>query len=151
MNELSQWLDDLAVGTEDAEAAEAAFRAELARRIKALAEARAFAFRKLNLMRAICDAVSSAGDEETAVANGLAVLRTRLGWAADSEARAEIISRFAPVCVAAFARLGEDGIAPKEEPASALAAFEEWYATARGSPFWILFETYMPETPLVDF
>ena len=32
-----------------------------------------------------------------------------------------------------------------------LAQFEAWYREAHGTPFWILFEHYMPETPLVDF
>ena len=44
----------------------------------------------------------------------------------------------------------EEGQEPPD-PAAALAAFEAWYQGARGTPFWILFETYMPETPVVDF
>ena len=32
-----------------------------------------------------------------------------------------------------------------------LAAFEEWYAQTHPVQFWVLFETYIPETPLVDF
>ncbi len=32
-----------------------------------------------------------------------------------------------------------------------LKAFEEWYAQTHPQPFWILFENYMPETPVVDF
>jgi hypothetical protein len=33
----------------------------------------------------------------------------------------------------------------------ALAAFEAWYAGNRPTPFWVLFEHYIPETPQVDF
>jgi hypothetical protein len=32
-----------------------------------------------------------------------------------------------------------------------LAEFERWYRETHPNPFWKLFETYMPETPVVDF
>ncbi len=32
-----------------------------------------------------------------------------------------------------------------------LKEFESWYAAKHGSPFWVLFENHMPETPVVDF
>jgi hypothetical protein len=32
-----------------------------------------------------------------------------------------------------------------------LAGFEHWYAETRGSPFWLLFEHQIPDTPRVDF
>ena len=39
----------------------------------------------------------------------------------------------------------------RPDPGGALAAFEAWYAETRKSPFWDLFECYIPETPRVDF
>jgi hypothetical protein len=33
----------------------------------------------------------------------------------------------------------------------ALTEFERWYAETHPKPFWVLFENYMPETPVVDF
>ena len=128
MTGLAGWLDALAAAGQ-AEAAETAFRAEAARRIAALAEARAFAYRRLNLVRAIGAAIAGAEDADAAVAQGLAVLRDRLGWSQDSEVRSEIAERFASVC----------------------AAFEAWYLDRCGTPFWILFEVPIRETPLVDF
>ncbi|TDR84563.1 hypothetical protein [Enterovirga rhinocerotis] len=195
MTRLSLWLDELGRATAAAETAEQDYRADFARRVAALAEERAVAYRRANLVRAVAEAVAGAEDEQAAVAHGLAVLRTRLGWSSDSEARTEILSRFAPVCAAAFSardpspsgegesapadrggvtpqpgfphpgsppeqvrgRLGpplQGGIGDDEfmaDPATALAAFESWYLSARGTPFWLLFENVMPETPLVDF
>jgi hypothetical protein len=125
MTRVSDWIDELVAATKTAEAAETAYRAEYAKRVAALAQERAFAFRR-------------------------ATLRARLGWDFDSEARDEIVSRFAPVCAA----LREDDEAQAKDaadPAEALAAFEAWHIEARGVPFWVLFEKWMPETPVVDF
>ena len=159
MTRLSHWLDDLGQASRTAAAAEDTYRRDFARRVAELAQTRAFAFRRANLVRALADVVAGAEDEQAAVAHGLAVLRVRLGWTSDSEARVEILTRFAPVCAAMFAAMDPDGAvpaaadAPDEAPdsAAALAAFEAWYAGAKGSAFWVLFENVMPETPLVDF
>ena len=150
MTRVTDWIDELVAATKTAEAAETAYRAEYAKRVAALAQERAFAFRRANLLRAVAEVVARAEDEPTAVAHGLATLRARLGWDFDSEARDEIVSRFAPVCAA----LREDDEAQAKEaadPAEALAAFEAWHIEARGVPFWVLFEKWMPETPVVDF
>ena len=52
------FLDGLAAAAEQAKAAEARFRYEAAQRIAALERERATAYRRLNLMRAIADAVA---------------------------------------------------------------------------------------------
>jgi hypothetical protein len=145
------FLDALKAAADRAEVAEGQFRREVAHRIAALERERAFAFRRLNLMRAIADAVAEAESEEIAVANALAVLRGKLGWSTDSEARDAVFSHFASVAQAVF----RDFAPPDDEPIvsvqDALAEFETWYAGSHPSPFWILFEHYIPETPLVDF
>jgi|SRR5579862_7695068 len=147
------FLDVLNKATERTNLAEEAFRREIAERLKALERERAFAFRRLNLMRAIADVVVSAESEEIAVAGATAVLRAKLGWSSDSEARDAVLSRFAPVAQAVFASLAppqsEEG-APADVIAT-LGEFERWYADSHPNWFWILFETYMPETPVVDF
>jgi hypothetical protein len=33
----------------------------------------------------------------------------------------------------------------------ALEAFEAWFETAHGKPFYVLFDQYVPEVPVVDF
>ena len=100
-------------------------------------------------MQAIAEAMVSAESEEIAVASAFAALRTRLGWNSDSEARSEVIMHFSPVALAVFRASGEDESAADAH--EAVAAFERWYAETRGSPFWILFEHQIPDTPLVDF
>ncbi len=77
-----------------------------------------------------------------------------LGWTSDSEARAAVVARFAPVaeavCPCAVIGCGSAG-EPGRCAARRCAAFEAWYAETHAKPFWALFEHYIPETPLVDF
>ncbi|WP_192358662.1 hypothetical protein [Mesorhizobium mediterraneum] len=149
MTVTTRFLVELKSAAEAAKVAEGRFRREAAVRIAALEQERAFAFRRLNLMQAIAEAMASAASEEIAVASAFATLRTRLGWNSDSEARSEVIARFGQVVLAIFRA------SDKEESASdipeALAGFEHWYAETRGSPFWLLFERQMQDTPRVDF
>ncbi|GLS36180.1 hypothetical protein GCM10010869_17690 [Mesorhizobium tianshanense] len=149
MTVTTRFLVELKTAAEAAKVAEGSFRRDAAVRIAALEQERAFAFRRLNLMQAIAGAMASAEIEEIAVASAFATLRTRLGWNSDSEARSEVIARFGQVVLAMFR-------APDEEESAsnvpeALAGFERWYAETRGSPFWLLFEHQIPDTPRVDF
>lgn len=149
MTVTTRFLVELKTAAEAAKVAESRFRRDAAVRIAALEQERAFAFRRLNLMQAIAGAMASAESEEIAVASAFATLRTRLGWNSDSEARSEVIARFGQVVLAMFR-------APDEEESAnnvpeALAGFEHWYAETRGSPFWLLFEHQIPDTPRVDF
>jgi hypothetical protein len=146
------FLDALEAAAEAAEAAEGRFRREAAERLGALEKERAVAFRRLNLMRAMAEAVADAADADAAAADARATLRARLGWDNDSEARTEVLARFAAVGRAVFSSLSPaDDEAPCQSVDEALAEFEAWYAATRTTPFWTLFEHYMPETPLVDF
>ena len=137
------------------EEAETEFRRTMNQRVAELAQARAFAHRRMNIMRSLLEVVGQAQSEEIAVAGAIAALRSRIGWRDDSEARDEVLSEYAKVAAAAFAATheAEEGKATREAPdaAQALAGFEAWYEEARGKPFWVLFEHYMPETQLVDF
>ncbi len=145
------FLENLRVAARDAEAAEAGFRREVAARISDLEQQRAFAFRRLNLMQAIAEAAGPAEDEPTAMAYALAALRARLNWESDSEARAAVLARFAPVAQAVFASLMPDDDNSAADVAAALTQFETWYSQTHTAPFWTLFEHYIPETPRVDF
>jgi hypothetical protein len=158
MTPAPSFLDVLKDAADQAIAAENDFRKEIAERTKALENERAFAFRRLNLMRGIAEVVAGAESEEIAVAVATAVLRAKVGWSSDSEARDVVISRFAPVAQAIFASLLPDKAAPadgEEAPDTdvikALAEFEAWYAETHPNSLWILFENYMQETPVVDF
>ena len=149
---MTSFLDALARAAEQAHQAETAFHQEIATRAKALERERTFAYRRLNFMRAVAGAIAGAENEQIAVANAQAVLREKLGWADDSEARDEVLTHFTSVAAAVFASLTP----PEAEPEAAdvareLAEFEAQYAASHPQPFWALFETYMPETPRVDF
>ena len=146
---LAAFLDGLKAAADQAEVAERQFRREVAQRIAGLERERSFAFRRLNLMRAVIEAVIGAEEEEVAVANALAILRDKLGWVTQSEAREEVLSRFAAVGAAAFRSVAEQACAVHVQ--QALADFETWYAGSHQTPFLELFEHYMPETPRTDF
>jgi hypothetical protein len=146
------FLDRLKVAADTASAAEATFRQQAAQRIAVLDRERAFAFRRLNLMRAIADAIIETETEEQAVAGALATLRAKLDWSSESDARARVLSRFSAVAQAVFANLmPSDNDALLPDVAQALVEFETWYAETRGTPFWVLFDHYRSETPVVDF
>ena len=143
------FLDGLQTAAKQAEAKEAAFRREISTRFAALERERAFAYRRLNLMKAIVEAIAPAEDGKMAVVYALAMLQTRLGWETDSEARAAVLAHFAPVAQAVFVCLtADDGGA---DVSAALSQFETWYTAGHATPFWTLFEHHMPETPRVDF
>lgn len=145
-------LDALKHAADEAGRAEDAFRREIAERTKALERERAFAHRRLNFMRSIAEAIVAAESEEIAVAAATAVMRVKLGWSNDSEARAEVLSHFAPVAQDMFAALAPaDDEGPPPDALAALKGFESWYVATHASPFWALFDHYIPETPLVDF
>ena len=150
---VASYLDALKLAAESSSAAEDEFRSQIAERIKELEKQRSFAFRRLNLMREVSGVISGAESEEIAVAGATAVLRAKLGWASDSEARIAVVSSFAPVAQAMFASLAPVESDDEERPdvIKRLAEFEAWYEATHPNPFWVLFENYMPETPVVDF
>jgi hypothetical protein len=153
MTPAPSFLDALKLAADNAARAEEEFRCSIAERTKALERERAFAHRRLNFMRAIADAVASAENEDIAVAAATAVLRSKLGWSNDSEARSEVQEHFKPVARQVFASLAppEADEAPPRDVVAVLTTFETWYRDTHPNPFWMLFEHYMPETPVVDF
>ncbi|HEV8389794.1 MAG TPA: hypothetical protein VGQ35_08115 [Dongiaceae bacterium] len=151
MSPSAPFLDSLEAAAGGASAAESAFRKEAAERIRTLERERSFAFRRLSVMRPIADAAGRAESEELSVAGSLAILRAKLGWASDSEARAAVLAQFVPVAQGVFASLRPRPEAPAPDVLALLAAFEAWYEATHRVSFWILFDQPMPETPLVDF
>ncbi len=153
MKPVASFLDALSTAAEARAEEETDFRRQIVRRTKELEQLRSFAFRRLNLMRSVAEVVAGAESEEIAVAAAGAVLRAKLGWVSDSEARAEVVTGFVPVAQAMFADIAptEDDGQEKPDVIERLTAFEAWYAQTHPNPFWVLFENYMPETPVVDF
>jgi hypothetical protein len=153
MGSAAAYLDMLQLAADRSVKAEEEFRNEIAGRIRELEKQRSFAFRRLNLMKEVSSVIAGAESEEIAVAVATAMLRAKLGWASDSEARMAVVSSFAPVAQAMFASLAppESGDEQKPDVIKTLAEFEAWYQETHPNSFWVLFENYMPETPVVDF
>ncbi|MET0169278.1 MAG: hypothetical protein ABW191_02710 [Aliihoeflea sp.] len=161
MTDTHPFITALASQAAACEQEESEFRRTMAARVAALAEARAFANRRMNLMKSLFATMAQAKTEEIAVAGAIAALSNRLGWRENSEPRDEVLAQYAKVAAAAFAATrqpDDDEIVlasiddrPMPDIKTALDAFEEWYIRVRGKPFWVLFEHYMPETQLVDF
>jgi hypothetical protein len=148
------FLDALERAAKQAAQAENDFRRESVAQVKVLERERAFAHRRLNFMRSVNEAVAAAESEEIAVAAATAIIRAKLGWSSDSDARTEVFLRFVPVAQQVFASLAPpagDDEALLPDAIGALTAFETWYRETHSNPFWTLFEHYMPETPVVDF
>jgi hypothetical protein len=147
-------LDSLKAAADRSSESEAALRRDVAQRIAVLERERAFAFRKLNLMRAVTAAVTSAEKEDDALTRAASAVRDGLGWDTTSEARTEVIDRFAPVALALFQARASEAAESSDDCArvlAALSAFETWYANSHTGPFWALFDQYVPQTPVVDF
>ena len=142
------FLEALKCAADQASDAEESFRREIATRMKELERERAFAWRRLNLMRGIDAVIAPVASEEEAVAAADAALRLKLGWGDDSPARNEVLSRFATISRALFASHGEGA---QIDVGATLAGFEEWYRDTHPGPFWALFDYEMQETPVVDF
>jgi hypothetical protein len=153
MSPAQSYLDVLKLSAERSAAAEDEFRRGIAERTRQLEKERSFAFRKLKLISDISAAIAETESEEIAVATATAMLRAKLGWVSDSEARMQVVSSFTPVAQAMFASLSssESDDEAKPDVIRSLADFEAWYEKAHPHPFWFLFENYMPETPVVDF
>ena len=112
------YLNALELAAEKAAKVENDFSRASAEHAKVLERERAFAYRRLNFMRAVAEAVAGAESKEAAIAAATAAMRTELGWSGDSEApeieyhRATVLSRLVPVARQAFASVAPAGDAP---------------------------------------
>lgn len=146
------FLTALSAAAKACEEAEAEFRRAMNEKVAELAQARSFAHRRMNVMRALVETVQGNADRDAAVDRAVYLLRDRLGWREDSPARNEVLAKYSDVTIAAHAMFHpEEGDHNLPELGEALATFEDWYLEARDKPFWVLFEHFMPETQLVDF
>lgn len=148
----NSFLAALQSAAQKADRAEDELQREIVERRKAIEQARKFAYRRYNFMRTVAGAVASAQNRDEAVEAALTSLRSSLGWSGDSEARQETATDFVPVAEAVFASISPETTEPPEaDVLGALRQFETGYLEKRGTPFWSLFENYIPETPVVDF
>lgn len=142
------FLDQLQRAAHDAGVIEENTRREALQRIKATERARAFAYRRLNLVKAVAEAVAGAKDDAEAAARGAAAMLREVNWTGASKTQREVADRFLPV-VAALRGAGGEGQAPPA-PADELAHFEQWYRENRDGEFLTLMEVEVVELPLVE-
>lgn len=148
---LAQYLDELDQQAKAANVAEDEFRRNIAKRVRELEQARAFAFRRLNLMKSIGQAVAEAKDEEEAKAKAAAAFLAEVGWTGGSQSQRDVVEKFMPVALATWhaAKPEADEVAARKI-AEELAAFEAWYAQNREAPFLALMQQETVELPLVE-
>ncbi len=148
---LANYLDELDRQAKAANVAEDEFRRNIAKRVRELEEERAFAFRRLNLMKSVGQAVADAKDEEEVKVRGSAAFLTEVGWTGGSQFQRDVVEKFAPVALAVWAASKPEA---KDEDAAEitkeLAAFEAWFAQDRETPFLTLMQQEIPELPLVE-
>ena len=143
-----------------AEAAERAVRADIEARIKNAETARAFAWRRLNMLSDMARIAAAEAEREMAVERQLVALFREIGWIESglgelSESAQPLVDRLRPIAEALHAQAhppaADGGDNPTLDPLMEFRAFEAWYETDRGHPFLQTFERYVPPTPLVEF
>jgi hypothetical protein len=154
---LADYLDALERAAVAANVEEENYRKAAMERIKALEQKRAFAFRRLYLVRTIATSLTDAKDEAEAAARGSAIFLREVNWSGGTEAQREVAQHFLPVVMAIWAvkqaeASPSDAVA-KAETASVeaeLEAFERWYASKRSGTFFQLMDTEPVDLPLVE-
>ncbi|MBL8687605.1 MAG: hypothetical protein JNL04_00810 [Rhodospirillaceae bacterium] len=128
---------------------ETAYRRESARRIETLERSRAFAYRRLNLIKKVAETASGEADARKAADARIAAAFVEIGWIGGSlaeldERGREAEAKFRPVAEAI-------GAGDEAAMLEALAGFEAWFAERFGRDFCSVFDRYVPDTPKVDF
>ena len=157
-----------------AETAERAVRADIENRLKRAETARAFAWRRLNMLTDMARIAAAEVEREVAVERQLVALFKEIGWidgglAELSESAQPLVARLRPIAEALHAEAhplpqgdGDEAAAeapptvdpavdPPVDPLQAFRDVESWYEAERGQPFLQAFERYTPPTPLVEF
>jgi hypothetical protein len=148
---LTKYFDDLDRQARAANAAEDEFRNNISKRMRELEEERAFAFRRLNLVKAIGAAVLGAKDEDEAKEQGASAFLTEVSWTGGSQSQRDVVARFEPVALALWAASKPEATAQDTANVSKeLAAFEEWFGQNREAAFLTLMQQELPELPLVE-
>lgn len=142
---------------------ELTFRQGIATEIARRERARQFAFRRVELVRLMAGAASSAETEDDAIVRQNAALCREFGWYGGSDRQARCLDAWRTVATAVWhhaAAARTEPRTPRPAPAEAgeapsvhdaLLAFEAWYETETGAPFLAALDHEMPEIPVVEF
>lgn len=134
-----------------AQQAEAELRKTVTEQLARAERQRAFAFRRIRLIRVLTAAAASAETEDAALAAQTRGVCEDLGWSGASTAQDEILDRMRPLGRAVWQCVRGTGGQLSPAVAAELEAFEQWFQQARGQPLYSLFDRYVPEVPVVDF
>lgn len=144
-------LSEFESAAQTAQHAEAVLRKQMTEEIARLERQRAFAFRRVRLIRALADGAAGADTVEAALHGQVRTLCEELEWSGGNESQKEVFKQLEPVCRTVWqCSCGVDGASPANVTAE-LEAFEQWFEKTRGVPFYNLFDQYVPEVPVVDF
>jgi hypothetical protein len=144
------FVDELGRRAEEAARIESAYRTEARDRLAALEQARIAAYRRIELVNALCRAVAAGEERTSAVDAGVTTLCDLTGWATDNDAYEEVRGRLAVVADQAWlaAQPGE----VLGDVVTAFADFEAWYAERFKATFTSLIARETPSfSPVVDF
>ncbi|MBU3029442.1 hypothetical protein [Paracoccus marinaquae] len=144
-------LSALKARAEEANRNEIRHQQEAARRAAELRDIRAFAWRRLNILRAVAAAVRGEAEEEPALLAGQAAMLRDTGLNLATQPRRDLAERFRPVTRAVWLATREEAEdAAAEAALAAFAEFEAWHLQDRETPFLALMEREIPELPLVE-
>lgn len=135
-----------------AQVAEAELRKAMAEQIGRLERQRAFAFRRTRLIRTLAVTVPAEATEPDAVWSAQQqAVREELGWTSASESYDAILAQLQPVGGAVRECLCTPDAALPALVSERLVAFETWFESEHGKSFYVLFDQYVQENPVVDF
>ena len=142
-------LATLAAWAEAASTEESAYRREAQRRTETLERARAFAYRRLNLLKKMAEIAVEETDAKKAADARLIAAFADIGWISAGldeldEKWRETEARFRPVVEAL-------GAGDEPRMVAALDAFEAWFSQRFGRDFCAVFDRYVQDTPRIDF
>lgn len=147
---ISDFVRELDERARSARAAEEAFHREAAQRIATLERERAYAYRRLNLIRSVAAALADAEEEADAKASGAAAFMHEMGWTGASPVQRDVAARFEPVVLAIWTESRKDGGGEAGPIAEELEAFERWFSEEREAPFLSLLDKEIVGVPLVE-
>ncbi|MCW5745711.1 MAG: hypothetical protein KIT36_05875 [Alphaproteobacteria bacterium] len=153
---MSSFMGDLERQARAAARAEADFRLEVRDRLAQLEATRIAAYRRLNLLRGMLEAVSAVDEAAAAIDAGIDYACRCTGWSETDQSYAELRERLRPTADAMqAARLattpGQEPPSP-QAPLLAFAGFEAWYQARFGADFLALMASDAPTfQSVVDF
>jgi hypothetical protein len=152
MNEaVAALVSEFEASARNAQQAETLLRKKMAEEIAALERQRAFAFRRTNFVRLLASSAAGLEKEDEATAAQGRALSEELGWHGESEAHKAILEEMKPVGRSVWQCVCGTGPQVTADVSAALGSFEAWFERTHGTPFYGLFDRYVPEVPVVDF